>query len=220
MQKRRNRKSKSLAKRLAGYSVTAGAALAAGHQVQADIIWSGDEDILVNAASPVLDIDLDKDQAADFRIEWHSWYFSASSWGRGLDIQAFQGGEIRISDTMFSSASRLITSDQVDVSMGSWQTGAGLATSGSSTMTGSIRQGNFLGQAGYVAVKFDSGETTCPGWIAFEGASDATWGRVTGWACETETGTIHVPDIPEPTSLAMFALGAAGVAAFRRKRKA
>lgn len=220
MQKRRNRKSKSLAKRLAGYSLTAGAALAAGHQARAEIIWSGEEDILLNEASPVLEIDLDGDQAVDFEVRWNYWYSSSSSWARGLRILGPQGGRIRISSTMYSTASRLAASDPVNVTAGSWFVSAVLASTGSSTMTGSIRLGNFLGQAGYVAVKFDSGGTSCPGWIAFEGASEATWGRVTGWAYETATGTIHVPDIPEPTSLAMFALGAAGVAAFRRKRKA
>lgn len=84
--------------------------------------------------------------------------------------------------------------------------------------------GNFVGAKGFIGVRFDNGPGTRYGWIAFEGASDASWGRITGWAYETSGREIHagdeggIPVVPEPSGLALLALGAAGVTALRKRR--
>ena len=91
-----------------------------------------------------------------------------------------------------------------------------------STGWGPYGYGQFLGQKGYIGVRFDDGGGLKYGWIAFEGAHDASWGLITGWAYENTGAEIHIPDegvVPEPSGLALLATGAAGVAALRRKRE-
>ncbi|MFH1731734.1 MAG: PEP-CTERM sorting domain-containing protein [Planctomycetota bacterium] len=84
--------------------------------------------------------------------------------------------------------------------------------------------GNFLGAKGFIGVRFDNGAGLKFGWIEFEGASDASWGRITGWAYETSGAEIHAGDqggepvVPEPGGLALLAAGAAGLTALRKKR--
>ena len=70
--------------------------------------------------------------------------------------------------------------------------------------------GRFVGEAGYIGVKFDLADGTHYGWIAFEGEQDASWGLVTGWAFEDTPDTpIEAGQIPEPATLALLAAGAA-----------
>ena len=44
------------------------------------------------------------------------------------------------------------------------------------------------------------------GWIEFKGASDASQERILGSACKTSGAAIHAGCVPEPTSLAVWAL--------------
>jgi len=77
--------------------------------------------------------------------------------------------------------------------------------------------GRFVGEAGYIGVKFDLADGTHYGWIAFEGEEDASWGLVTGWAFEDTTDTpIEAGQVPEPATLMMLTVGA--VLAMRRRR--
>jgi len=54
--------------------------------------------------------------------------------------------------------------------------------------------GNFLGAKGFIGVRFDDGCGLKYGWIEFEGASDASWGRITGWAYDDSGLEIHAGD--------------------------
>ncbi|MBN2562273.1 MAG: PEP-CTERM sorting domain-containing protein [Phycisphaerae bacterium] len=80
--------------------------------------------------------------------------------------------------------------------------------------------GSFHGQRGYVGFRFDiAGGSTHYAWIDFEGAADASSGTIRGWAYESAADTgIEAGAIPEPGSLALLALGAAGVLAMRKGR--
>jgi hypothetical protein len=44
-------------------------------------------------------------------------------------------------------------------------------------------------------------------------------GELLGWAYDDSGAPMHVGTVPEPTTLGLFALGAAGVALYRRRRK-
>ena len=84
--------------------------------------------------------------------------------------------------------------------------------------------GNFVGEKGFIGVRFDDGAGLKYGWIEFEGADDASWGRITGWAYDDSGAEIHAGDeggvdvVPEPGGLALLAAGAAGLTALRKKR--
>jgi hypothetical protein len=62
------------------------------------------------------------------------------------------------------------------------------------------------------------------GWIGVDNiASDGSFYRITGWAFEDDGSGIHVGDtgaqVPEPGTLALLAMGVAGLAAISRKKK-
>ena len=83
--------------------------------------------------------------------------------------------------------------------------------------SGSTLQGNFLGQSGkYLGVSFLIEGETHYGWVQIDVNDDATQATINGYAYQDIAGTgAHTP---EPGSLALLALGAAGIAARRRRK--
>ena len=81
--------------------------------------------------------------------------------------------------------------------------------------------GNFLGQSGkYLGVEFQIAGQTHYGWVQIDVNDEANEATINGYAYEDVAGAaIHAGTVPEPGSLAMLAIGAAGIAA-RRRRKA
>ncbi len=87
------------------------------------------------------------------------------------------------------------------------------------TSSGDFSAGNFQ-NPGYIGVRFDpaGGFNWKYGWIHFDSVSgDGLSYHVDGYAYETDGGSIVAGAVPEPSSLALLALGAAGVR-FLRKR--
>ena len=68
----------------------------------------------------------------------------------------------------------------------------------------------------FIGVKFDLSGVTHFGWIGLEVNQNHLTAIVTGYAYENAGLGIRAGEIPEPTPLALLAMGAAGVAALRR----
>jgi hypothetical protein len=93
-----------------------------------------------------------------------------------------------------------------------------------------ISTGEFTAAAGerFIGVIFEIGQpvpVSYFGWIGFQTLNDSSnanlSGVITGWAYEDSGGDIltgSTTSIPEPSSLALLAMGAAGLAAYRKRR--
>ena len=85
--------------------------------------------------------------------------------------------------------------------------------------------GSFLGTTGYIGVRFADPTTpaqTDYGWIEYAANDNATVGTIDSWAYDNSGAAVGAGEVPEPTSLAVWALGAlsaAGVAVLRRWKK-
>jgi len=82
--------------------------------------------------------------------------------------------------------------------------------------------GSFLNTSEkYLGVKFTIGANTNYGWIQVDvgGTSEPTYALIKGYAYnDVDGGTITAGQVPEAGSLALLALGAAGLAAWRKNR--
>lgn len=212
---------KRLNRQLLGYTATAGAALAVAGVASAEIIsnagYSGP--ITVNASNPSVGLNLHGGGGTDFNF----FFSSGGSYGNVLGGNAFGGAGL--------ARYCLIAGAPINPSAMSFYTAitgsSGFAwrmktSSGSATYSG----GHFLGQRGYIGVRF--ADPTNPeqlnyGWIDFEANSDVTTGTIYGWAYDNTGAGIGAGQVPEPSSLALCALGAltaAGAAVLRRWNKA
>jgi hypothetical protein len=79
--------------------------------------------------------------------------------------------------------------------------------------------GNFNNTSGFVGVRFLIGSETHYGYVGYEGMQSQPTGRVfaIGWEDQPNTGVL-AGGIPEPSSLALLAAGAAGLSAYRRHK--
>jgi hypothetical protein len=81
------------------------------------------------------------------------------------------------------------------------------------------------GQTGYIGFRFDpngvAGVQTWYGWMHISAGSDSSPfanGTVIDWAYDNTGTGIQVGSVPEPSSIALLAMGAVGLLALRRSR--
>jgi len=100
------------------------------------------------------------------------------------------------------------------------------SSSGADTLTG-VQSGNPAGHfqvsdgPGYLGVQFQAGGQTHYGYVGYEGTGvqNSPTGHIYSLGYETAANTaIAAGAVPEPGSVAMLAAGAAGAAAYRRRR--
>jgi LPXTG-motif cell wall-anchored protein len=250
--KRKNKKHKGrsrvdLTKRLAGYSLTAGAVLAAGGKAQAGVIYSGplDKPFGYDAGHYFLTMEGVVPEAVLDGFHGAGWYGADSSNGfyvmsLGYPYPSYYvnfrvNGAPTYYVGYFNNVAKLSGSQYVGQSTNTpiYQAGGFIWTltfGGDFYYTGSW---TYYDPSGYFGFSFDlefeseSGappETTVYGWGLVEGL-DARNGRLLGWAYEDSGAEIHVGDtgatpIPVPSALGLAALGAAGVLSIRRRKKA
>lgn len=220
-------KGKDISKKLVGYGLAAAGMLGLVGNAEASIVYSGPQNITVDVNNSPVGVDLNNDSDTDF-----SFYASTSitihiTTNGSITYQYFYllvnplNGSV-IFDYLNIWPMRLSSGYIIrnTLTNNNWNSNWGTLAS-YSTYVGFSR-GNFVGNRGYIGVRFHSANCSNNswhyGWIQFEAAADATRGTIIDWAYETEcdkpilAGQKSYTQSPAPVP-AMGGVGAAGLAA-------
>jgi PEP-CTERM motif len=215
---------RSFERRLAAYALAGGAAFALADRADAGIIYSGIQNIPITPNNFIL-LDLNKDGTADLELE----DFNNSGPTAAVVLTELNPSEnglvVGVPPGFFGYAKALSSGTTIGPSSPFVQLaklgGASLpgGTPKLGAWTGGV-QNKFLG----VAFNFPTDPPSSPphfGWVRIDLNPDMT-GTIVDWAVNDVAGQPILAGqgaVPEPTSLALLGLGAAGVLAWRRSRK-
>jgi len=168
------------------------------------IIYSGPQDILINQSYPDVGLDLDGAPPGEFVFEY--------IWDNGemeLTIEGWAaGGRFFACEwlgPLHGPPARMNAGDEVREDL-LW-----LSTKDEGLLAGFYGTwwgGRFVGEAGYVGVKFQLTDGWHYGWIGYQAENDASEGLITGWAFETiPDEPIEAGRVPEPATIALLATG-------------
>jgi len=221
-----NKKSRKLERELMAYSLAAGTVLLGAAGVNATVhhtdLGAG---VVLDADGETLDIDFDGG-GSEFTI-----FFGTVSYRVNVDFgsanASWRGGNgFGTGGTAAAGAVALDFGNNVN-SGAQWghesihETTSTYGNMAFDTSWGTGTGGSFLGTSGkYLGVRFDISGNTHYGWIQVNvpGGTFPTSATITGYAYEDIADKqITAGAIPEPGSLALLALGAAGLAAWRKK---
>jgi hypothetical protein len=219
-------------RRLAGYALAAGAVVAGEQSARADVIYSGVRDeVLTFAPGSSLNLSLaDTASQASRTVDFVFTNFAFSN-SRSLGMYGKNNGSPHNGEVADASGNiaGLSAGDHIDPA----QKFTTQAATGPNGQTGYFIQhlvssyngtayGNFIGAHGaFLGLRFQipADNSTHFGWARVSVDDDLTMTLV-DWAYESTPGVgILAGAVPEPASLGLLALGAAGVIALRRGRK-
>lgn len=208
------------------FTAAAGAALTAAESADAAPVFSGTQNIMLtrtttSGSSSVL-LDLNGDSQDDFRVR-----LAYGSSGGLAEIYGFFNGDFNgILSAGGGDAARLPSSVTVSSGAGVFDNFGRMLFSFNGSITGGVWPGgNPTSTSGFAGVEFfDTSGDLHYGWLRLKLRNDAGGipdkVTVVEWAYESEADTpIHIQPVPEPSSLGLLAMGAAGVAAFRRRKR-
>jgi len=191
------------------YASAAAAAAAAG--AQADIVYSGTQNISIAQFSS-LNLNLDNDAYGDVTLK--NYVFGGTNY-QGATVN-FAPGKL----VSFTAGGRSYVS----------ALSAGFAINASSvgpSFFGSMAYGNFNPNAqfrnasnAFLGLSFASGSNTFYGWVRVSVNNAAGTFTVHDWAYENSGAGIAAGAIPAPGALGLFAAGASGLGLLRGRKRA
>jgi len=214
---RRSTPSDLFDKKLYAYALAAGAGLLAAPQAaQAGIIYLNPPDVTYTNAN--FNLDFNNDTLPDV-------FFTNTPWGGGSvfgrNLFAYAHGIVR---TSLGKAAALPPSNLIGPGA-YWGVGdRKMAWAGFSTWSAwGVSGGPWANVTNrYLGVRFLIGGNVRYGWVRMDvsviPSTDTISATVKDWAYEDSGGPIHSGAIPEPGTLGMLALGAVGLAIWRRCR--
>ena len=226
------KRARRLQKQLTAYSVAAGAALALTNPADAAIIKYNGPSLPVDLNTPQF-IDIDSSGSTDF-VFYGNAYFSPGAIGGTyanpigyVEVYGYASNQI-IGKGQFPGttywARRLPTGYQIGGLNPNWAYYGGNLQGQATWMGFSINAGSFNGNTGFIGVKFYKLGDFNPffGWIEYQGDANSLSGTILGWAYESNPAApINAGAVPLPGTfgLGLLALGAAGVARLRQRKK-
>ena len=216
-------------RKLAIYVLASGAMLGVPVAAESATIYSGLMNITVNSsdATPYYVLDVDGNGVDDFQLDAIEQFNVSEVNATGLnDNRVFTTG-------LGFEALNLGGSTTLPGNLKTYQAGKLSRTyyGNSYNPVGTKGQWSPDGDPGYLVLMFDIDGNTHYGWAQVRAYTNSgnlgeVWPSsftLVDWAWEsTPGGSIHIPgaEIPEPSTLSLFALGAAGILAWRRRQKA
>ncbi|TWT77115.1 PEP-CTERM motif protein [Posidoniimonas polymericola] len=198
-----------VAKRVA-YSAAAGAAALAATTADAQISYSGVQDLAIGQFSSQ-SLNIDGDAYNDILLK--NYVFGGGNY-QGATV-AYAPGQLVGFTTGLTYATALSAGDPIDGSTVGPSFFGGLAY-------GAVNPDAQFNNAtdAYIGLSFPSGPDTYYGWIRVTIDNAAGTFVVNDWAYNTVSGAgIAAGQTPEPGTLGLLAAGAAGLAAARRRRQ-